>query len=304
VKAASELSKNLSHLFFQDVTRTKGKILSKETGEGEAAPIQLADLISIRVRGMIDRLYRCLGDGLLDDLQERGVHLRTWSGLMHADRKAILESFADELLPTMQVAPEWGPSFIPDMPLAGCAVGIMARNPGFEGTRFFHVVLGKDPPSFVAVPGSAMVLPLEEVIRGYFLNHMPELEQAETFMFRFTTGAATIRVPRVVTDPPSFATEGEVGAESPSAAGGAVDSTPAALTAPTAAPVFDEKRESVVVRVLVHRKMPEGHQAQLIRALERQVTRRDPLIGWSDLYPVTGPLDLSGMDLLLELQGK
>jgi hypothetical protein len=287
--AASELSKNLSYLFFQDVTRTKGKILSKETGEGEAAPIQLVDLMSIKVRGILDRLYRCLGGDLLDELEKRGIHLRTWAGLMHADRLAILNAFTRQLLPSMQVAPEWGPSFIPDMPLAGCAVGIMARIPGAEGTRFFHVVLGKDPPSFLPIPGSAMALPLEEVIRGYFLNQMPELERAETFMFRFTTGAATVRTPRAETLEEREIVE-------------ASDRLSPPTTTPPPLPAFDERRESVVVRVLVHQKMPEGHQAQLIRALERQVTRRDPLIGWSDLYPVPGPLDLSGMNGLLALK--
>jgi hypothetical protein len=47
--------------------------------------------------------------------------------------------------------------------------------------------------------------------------------------------------------------------------------------------------------------MPESYQAQLLRALERQVSRRNPLIGLSDIYPVTGPLDLAGLDQLLEL---
>jgi hypothetical protein len=306
VEAVSDLSKKLNHLFFQDVTRTKGKILSKETDGGEAAPIKLADLMSIRVRGIVDRLYRRLEGGLLEGLQYRGVHLRAWGGLMYADRQAVLEFFSSELLPTMQVAPEWGPSFIPDMPLAGCAVGIMARPPGSGGTRFFHVVLGKDPPSFLPVPGSDMAVPLEEVIRGYFLTQMPELEQGETFMFRFTTGAATVRTPRVLPDPLASDAEGGGGEnENPGRViveGGDFPSAP--LVASPATPAFDEKRESVVVRVLVHQKMPEGHQAQLIRALERQVTRRDPLIGWSDLYPVTGPLDLTGMRMLLELGEK
>ncbi len=280
LEAASNLSKNLSYLFLQEVTRTKGKILMKETGAGEAVPIQLADLMSIRVRGIVDRLYRALEGDLLTELEEQGVHLRSWVGLMHADRKAILQEFFSRLLPTMQVAPEWGPSFIPQMPLAGCAVGLMARSPGSDATRFFHLVLGKDPPSFFSVPGSAMVLPLEEVVKGYFLDRMPELEQAETFVFRFTTGAAIVRTPKPLPEPPEN--------------GGDPHNT-------WSQPVYEEKRESVVVRVLVNQKMPEGHQARLIRALERQVTRRDPLIGWSDLYPVPGPLDLSGLPHLLEL---
>jgi hypothetical protein len=42
--------------------------------------------------------------------------------------------------------------------------------------------------------------------------------------------------------------------------------------------------------------MPESFQTQLLRALERQVNRANPMIGWSDLFPVTGPLDLGGLD--------
>jgi hypothetical protein len=48
--------------------------------------------------------------------------------------------------------------------------------------------------------------------------------------------------------------------------------------------------------------MPEGYQAQLLRALERQVTRKDPLIGWSDIFPVAGPLSLTGLVRLLDLR--
>jgi hypothetical protein len=62
---------------------------------------------------------------------------------------------------------------------------------------------------------------------------------------------------------------------------------------------FIETRQSVVVRILVHQGMPESYQAQLLRALERQVNRANPLIGLSDLYPVKGPLDLSGLDRFL-----
>jgi hypothetical protein len=47
--------------------------------------------------------------------------------------------------------------------------------------------------------------------------------------------------------------------------------------------------------------MPENYQVQLLRALERQVSRRNPLIGWSDLYVVNGPLDLTGIGDLIKL---
>ena len=158
------------------------------------------------------------------------------------------------------------------------------------GTRFFHMVLRKDPPSFLPVPGSATVLPLEEAVRGYFLHQLPELEQAETSMFRFTTGSARVRTPAPRPEPPT-------GPGSQEVEFAPVQTEPGQPPAPSTV----ETRESVVVRVMVHSKMPESYQTQLVRALERQVTRRNPLIGWSDLYPVAGPLDLTGLDDLLKL---
>ena len=291
--AVSQLARALSHIFLQDVTRTKGKILSGVAGENEEAPTHLVDLLSIRVRGIVDRLYRCLNGEFIPALERKGIHLRTWSGIMHADRRALLDLISHQLADSLQVAPEWGPSFIPDMPPAGCAIGLMARSPGMVSTRFFHMVLRKDPPSFLSVPGSATVLPLEEVVRGYFLHQLPELEQAETSMFRFTTGSARVRTLTPRLEPPT-------GVESTEQTGEVVPLQ--TEPGPSPAPPTVETRESVVVRVMVHRKMPESYQAQLVRALERQVTRRNPLIGWSDLYPVAGPLDLTGLEELLDLK--
>jgi hypothetical protein len=291
LQATSRIAAALDRIFFQDVTRAKGRILSGVQGEGEETPILLVDLMSIRIRGIVDRTYRCLETDLLPQLEDQGVHIRTWAGLMHGDRRTLLEQFTNLFLPSLQVAREWGPSFIPEMPLAGSAIGLMARFPGADGTRFFHVVLRKEPPTLLPVPGTAMVLPLEEVVRGYFLSQVPELERAEVYMFRFTNGAATVREPKPYPDPAPGNEEGFVQGELME------EGSDAPLT-----PQIEESRQSVVVRVLAPRKMPEAYQAQLLRALERQVSRRNPLIGWSDLYPVPGALELSGLDQLLDLE--
>ncbi len=308
--AASRLSEELDKIFYQDVTRKKGSILSGIQGEGEEAPIQLVDLMSIRIRGILHRLHGCLQEDLQSRLEEAGIHLRSWSGLMHADRLALLDLLSREHLPTMQVAPEWGPSFIPEMPSAGCAVGILSRSPAVERTRFFHMVLRRGSPSFLAVPGSTTVVPVEEVIRGYFLHQLPELEQADNHMFRFTTGSATVWEPAPPPAPPPEPailpdTQGDqVPLDAPEGSdpeGFSAPEEPPPIPVP---PAVRETRQSVVVRILVHRTMPEGYQAQLLRALERQVSRKNPLIGWSDMFPVTGPLSLTGLEKLLELKGE
>ena len=350
LEAASEISKELSRVFFQEVTRLKGRILSEDGKGSERDYVQRLDLMSIRIRGIVDRLYRALEDDLRERLEARDIHFRSWAGLMHVDRMNILRHFTSQQLASMKVAPEWGPSFIPEMPLSGCAIGVMARLPGAESIRFFHIVLPREAPAFLPVPGSKMVLPIEEVVRGYFLTQMPELERAETFMFRFTTGAAlvreAIREPEPVGDdvdpggtevepvggtaeglgaqgegagawaqasspeeegeggvhPPPVAPEEPRPRESGRPGGLAEDGLPATASIfEPPLPRYVESRQSVVVRILVHRQMPETHQTQLLRALERQVSRRNPMIGWSDLYPVTGPLDLDGIHALLDL---
>jgi hypothetical protein len=248
----------------------------------------------------------------------------------------------------MQVAKEWGPAFIPDMPLEGCAVGLLARTPGSDGTRFFHVVLHQDTPSFLALPRGKVVLPLEEVIRGHLISLHPELEKGETYLFRFMTGEVTVRervLSPVLSGPGNSENEGDP-QEAPGGEGAPASETslegspeptldpnpfhpaemeaedawvadagmeerggsvlpssegPASTEVEPLVPVYREAQESVVVRILARKRMPESYQAQLLRALERQVTRQNPLIGWSDLYPVKGPLDLAGIDELTDL---
>ncbi len=109
-------------------------------------------------------------------------------------------------------------------------------------------------------------------------------------MFRFTTGTTPIREAAApsdlrVQDPEEAASET------------AADQGPP----PSTLPQFVETRQSVVVRILANRNMPESDQGQLLRALEGQVGPRNTLIGWSDVFPVPGPLGLSGIEDLLEL---
>ena len=262
-------------------------------------------LLSIRIRGIIDRLYTCFDRDLSPALAEKGIQFRTWDGLMNADRVSLLDHFAEEHLPGMMVAPEWGPSFVSEMPKAGCAMGLLAHG-GDEGAlRFFHLVLGKDPPSFLAVPGTTTVLSIGEVVRGFFLSRFPELERTECHMFRFTTGSATIRDPEPgawLEDQQLEDQEEETVPEerTPPGGTGIVDARGQPIrSSPKGG--FVETRQSVIVRVLANRTMPERDQAQLITALERQVGPRNTLVGWGDFYPVTGPLGLARVGRLNEL---
>jgi hypothetical protein len=319
LEALTRIHRELTWIFLQDVTRAKGRILSADAAGEEESLVALVDLISIRVRGIVGRVYRCFQEEILPQLEAAQIYVRPWEGLMNADRATLLEAFEANHLPSMEVASEWGPSFIPDMPMAGTAVGVLARLPNVDEIRFFHAVLGPEAPAFLAVPGSTTVVPLEEVIRGYFMAQDRELERAETHTFRFTTGASVVREreaepvsrfqgeDRAEDEESDGAAEredreAEVGAErAPDVEEGEEEANEEGLHEDSRPqPRLLETRQSVVVQVLIHRRMPESYQAQLLRALERQVNRTNPLIGWSDLYPVTGPLDLSSLERFLD----
>lgn len=292
--AVTDFSTQLERVFDHQIRDLKGKILSADTAGNEPESVILLDLLSVRIRGLLDRLYEVVREDLLPGLEARKIHILTWAGLMHEDRRALLEDFSRRHLPELQVVADWGPGFVPEMPAKGCALGLTARSQGSEATRFFHVVLGGRTPSFLNLPGSSVALPLEEVIRGFLFTRYPELEQTETHLFRFRTAEVTVREvissPIVTPAPDSPPTPVGLGPQDP-------DEPP--LPPPV---TIRESDQSVVVRVTAHPRMPESHQAQLLRALERQVTRRSPLIGWSDLYTVDGPMDLIGLAELLKLR--
>lgn len=311
-----ETSRRIADLFLNEIRGLKERILSENTPPGCSPPLYLLDLLSVRVRAISDRLYAAVDNELLPALEHRNVHLRTWSGLMHEDRRVLLEEFDHKFLPSMKVVADWGPALVPEMPPVGCALGISARSKGSEATRFFHLVLDPGTPSFLKVPESDLVLPLEEVVRGYLLTRYPALERAESHLFRFRTAEVTVTevVPNPAFQParnlrqdgsgesPPGPGAGPEGMEAPSMAKGGDLAEPHPLTLPVPSTLQVQTRQSVVVRVLTHPMMPESHQAQLLRGLERQVSRKSPLIGWSDIYPVTGPLDLTGLPGLLGLE--
>ena len=313
LNAVRAFTTGLREIFIREVGTLKEQILSQEGDSPDPAPILLLDLLSVRIRGLVDRLYQVAREDLFPQLEERGFHVRTWAGIMREDRRALLELFSEKYLPNLQVVGDWGPAFVPEMPPAGCALGISARAPGSAATRFYHVVLHPETPSFLQIPGSKVVLPLEELIRGFLFYRFPELERAETHLFRFRTTEVTVRKTTrlpIVTPPPDADAEVRepLPADHTDADAEEGESLPpkdpdasSQVEGPSQPEVLvREFPESVVIHVLTHRKMPETHQAQLLRALERQVARGTPLIGWGDLYAVNGPLDLSGMAALLE----
>jgi len=309
--AVGTLSGDLAKLFMNEVREVKERILSEDAASGAPSPLHLLDLLSVRIRGITDRLYQVVVEDLLPGLEAENVHVRSWSELMHEDRRALLEVFSDRFLPSLEVAADWGPALVPEMPPTGCALGLTVRTEGSEATRFFHVVLDEETPSFLHVPGSTTVLPLEEVIRGFLYSRFPDLERAESHLFRFRTAEVTVTevVPNPAFRPEETGPESvpsllpvsaEPGGEEMEPVGEPTTQEPVPLAVPPV--LISESRQSVVVRIKVHPQMPESHQAQLLRALERQVSRRSPLIGWSDIYPVSGPMDLTGLADLLQLK--
>lgn len=294
--AVSQFSFHLDGIFGRQIRDLKGQILNSDSKKDPSRSVILLDLLSVRMRGLMDRIYDVLNQELLPGLEEKKVFLRNWAGLMFEDRRALLQDVSRLYLEDLEIEADWGPGFVPEMPYGRAAVGLTARVRGSEATRFFHVVLGEETPSFLSLQGSSVAIAIEEVVRGLLFHRFPELETAETFLFRFRTGEVKIREPistPIVTPAPG---------SSPTRVSDLLPSAEEGLSEPEVR--YREKSRGVVTEVMVHRRMPESHQVQLLRALERRATRRSPLIGWSDFFVANGPLDLRGIGDLPKLAWK
>lgn len=309
LESAGALADRLASFFINEVRTVKERILSNPSLSEAQDCLRLLDLVCVRVRGITDRLYGVVNRELIPGLEVRGVHLRAWAALMHEDRRSVLEAFSKDLLPSMSIVADWGPALIPEMPPAGCALGLTAREPGSEGTRFFHLVLDPDSPSFVHVPRSPVVLPLEEVVQGFLFSRYPALEKSETHLFRFRTAEITVveEIPNPALTPGGQAGEWEAepfglsyGIDESGVAERGFVPEPNLFPLPASRTIQRETKQSIVVRVVTRPRMPEHHQTQLLRGLERQVSLKRPLIGWSDLYPAPGPMSLAGLPSLLK----
>ena len=272
----SIFSSNLDEFFVVRVGRMKDEV-SAGRGAGRAdelSPEQLLDLVSVRVRAHLARQYYCLNQELLPALAERGVRLLEWSDLEEDQATSLSERFKSEVFPLLTpLSLSAGPGRpFPRLLSLGLALAVALRRGEDGKAELGYVPIPDDVDRFLPVPGTSHVIAIEHVIaaNAKALFSSATIERAYTF-----------RASRL----------GDVELDE--------DNTGSLLEA--VADEVEARPFKPVIRLEVDGAMPREVRAYILKAIRDDQTSDGATLTRSDIYEAQGPVDLTGISALCDL---
>lgn len=230
------------------------------------------DMVAVRVRALLRREYHCLSRLLLPELARRGVEVRRWNALDEGQRTELHRRFQEEIFPLLTPhALSAGPGQpFPRLRSLGLSLAaVLAPEDGGEAVHLAHVPIPPELPRFLPVPGTAHLIPVEEVVLAHAEALFPGLE---------LVGAHAFRVSR--------------------AADVAIDGDRAESLLDTVADEVEARAYKPVVRLEVQRTMPREVRAHLLRELRAEPGAAKQILTRDDVYEADGPLDLRALAAL------
>ncbi len=275
VRFLAIFSTNLDEFFAVKVGGFKHAVaagITKPSPDG-LSPQEQLDVISIRVRALVDRQYRCFNALAARDLPARGVRLRSWQELTEAEQQHLRAHFDDQVFSVLTPkaltgAPGHPFPLIEDLHLS---LALMTRAEGGGPVHFAHVGVPDALSRFVRLPDGSDFVLIEEVIRANIGVLFPGRRVQEVHPFRVTRLGDLDLDEQVAAD---------------------------FLQA-----IEDELRrrpQAPVVRIEVDRKMPRPIRELLLRELRFEETEHAGLTE-SDVYEVDGMVDLGGLHEVADL---
>jgi polyphosphate kinase len=264
----SVFSSNIDEFFVVRVARLKAEL--QRSGAVDEAGIEadrLLDIISIRVRALAARQYGCLREMLLPLLQERGICIRRWQELDPGSRANLEERFQKEIFPILTplaMSPSPGHPF-PRLESLGLSLAVVLREPEAGRVHLSHILIAKDLPRFLSIPGTLDLIPTEEVVAANASAFFPASDIQEVHAFRVS------RVGSVVID------------ESPESFLAAVEDE------------VESRPYKPVVRIEVQHTMPREVRAHILRRLRAEPGTDTVALSRSDVFEVDGLIDLRGL---------
>lgn len=276
VRFLSIFSSNLDEFFVVRVGRMKDEV-SARRGSGDGGDLsaeQLLDLVSVRVRAHLSRQYYCLNHEILPALAERGVRLLSWDDLDQEQRDALTARFRAEIFPLLTpLSLSAGPGRpFPRLISLGLALAVALRRGEDGKSELGYVPIPDDVDRFLEVPGSSHRIAVEHVIGAcaHLLFTSATIERA--FAFRAS------RLGDVELDE---------------------DNTGSLLEA--VADEVEARPFKPVIRLEVDSAMPREVRAYLLKAIRDDQTSDAATLTRSDIYEAPGPVDLSGVAALCDL---
>ena len=252
-------SSNLDEFFQVRVAGLKEQVahgLRSATPDGLTPGQQLA-----AIRDEVDIQYQEVSKRFLSEvapaLAKEGIVFSDYSTLDVEDRDFLDEQFRELVFPVVTPLAVDPAHPFPYISNLSRNLAIFVRNPETNLTRFARVKIPPILPRFVVLPDGERFVPLEEVIASHLDSLFPGMEVLGHHVFRVTRNA-------------DFEVEEDEG-------GDLLMTIESELT---------QRRFGKVVRLEVHPDMPEG----VLDLLMREMGAIE-----DDVYRVDGPLDLSGL---------
>jgi len=252
-------SANLDEFFQVRVAGLKEQVahgLRSATPDGLTPGQQLA-----AIRADVDAQYQEVSKRFLSEvapaLAKEGIVFSDYSTLDDEDREFLDHQFRELVFPVVTPLAVDPAHPFPYISNLSLNLAIFVRNPETNLTRFARVKIPPILPRFVVLPDGERFVPLEQVIAAHLDSLFPGMEVLGHHVFRVTRNA-------------DFEVEEDEG-------GDLLMSIESELT---------QRRFGRMVRVEVHPDMPD----EVLDLLMREMGATE-----DDVYRVDGPLDLSGL---------
>ncbi len=261
------VSTNLDEFFAVRVGALKLALLAGSTArsfDGLTAREQI-DAIAGRVPPLLARQSLAARE-CLAAAAAAGVRLRRWDELDDGARAALSAHFERELMPVLTpraVTMSPGHPF-PIIPQLTLTFGVVVRDVRTGPVHFASLPLKARVDRFLSVPGSADLIPVEEVIRANIQAFYPDRPVEGAWLFRITRGA-----------------ELDVNEEEAGDLLQAIEEE------------VKRRPANAPVRVEIERGMPASVRDMILRELRFERRGVTAALGPEDLYEVDPPLDLS-----------
>jgi polyphosphate kinase len=250
---------NLDEFFQVRVAGLKDQVaagLTKRTPDGRTPAEQLAD-IRDRVDGLTRHQQHLFLDQIVPALAEVGVVFSSYRELDEVDRKYLDEVFEERIFPVLTpLAVDPGHPF-PYISDLSLNLAVVVHDPHTGERRFARVKVPNLLPRFVVMPDGERFVPLEQVIAAHMGVLFPGMDVGGHHTFRVTRNA-DLTLEEEEADDLLAAVEMEL----------------------------RRRRFGRAVRL----EIEEGISDEIRELLQRELDVED-----EDVYPIVGPLDLSGL---------
>ena len=191
LKFASIFSSNLDEFFMVRVAGLMGQSASGfgvRSPDGRPPAVALAQ-IRDRVRELTTEQSRIWNRDLRPALDEEGIYVRRVAECDENEREELARRFDRDVYPVLTPLALGPGQRFPYISGLSLSLGVFVRDPDTGEERFARVKVPEGLPRFVDLPQRGYLIPLETVIAHFLGGLFPQMEIAETAVFRVTRNA-------------------------------------------------------------------------------------------------------------------